>query len=100
MIAEYAATSGKTRESAAARDGQLPGDPALAVQVMIAITHVENPPLRLIPGCPMLSSGFVPSSLKFARISETRESTSVNPAYVALRGQPSGMQGRYERLGT
>jgi hypothetical protein len=38
----------------------------------------------------MLSSGFVPSSLKFARISETRESTSVNLAYAALRGQPSG----------
>jgi NAD(P)-dependent dehydrogenase (short-subunit alcohol dehydrogenase family) len=57
VIEAYAATSRKTRESADARDGQQPGDPALAAQAMIAITHVENPALRLIPGCRCCRAG-------------------------------------------
>jgi NAD(P)-dependent dehydrogenase (short-subunit alcohol dehydrogenase family) len=50
VIEAYAATSGKTRESAEERDGQQPGDPALAAKAIIAVTQSQHPPLRLILG--------------------------------------------------
>jgi len=50
VIEAYAATSGKTRASADERDGQQPGDPALAAKAIIAVAQSEHPPLRLILG--------------------------------------------------
>ena len=50
VIDAYAATSGKTRESADERDGQQPGNPALAAKAIVTVTQSEHPPLRLILG--------------------------------------------------
>src|SRR5580658_4765737 len=40
VIEAYAATSGKTRESAGERDGQQAGDPVLATKAIMAVTQV------------------------------------------------------------
>ena len=88
VIEAYASTSGKTRENADARDGQQPGDPALAVLAMIAVMQVENPPLRLILGADAVER----VRAKLAQVRgdlETWESTSVNTAYAAPEHKPS-----------
>jgi len=50
VIEAYAATSGRTRESADERDGQQAGDPALAAKAIILAAQSQHPPLRLILG--------------------------------------------------
>ena len=50
VIEAYAATSGRTRESADERDGQQAGDPALAAMAIILAAQSQHPPLRLILG--------------------------------------------------
>jgi len=80
VIEAYAATVGKTREIAIARNGQQPGDPTLAAKAIIAITEVEHPPLRLILGADAVWS----VRAKLAQVHEDLEawkSTSVRTAY-------------------
>jgi len=79
VIEAYAATSGKTRESADNRDGQQPGDPALAAKAIIAVTQSPNPPLRLILGADAVAR--VRAKLtQVAGDLEAWESVSVNTA--------------------
>lgn len=52
VIGDYDETAGKRREGIKEFDGNQPGDPELGVRAMIAITEVENPPLRLALGGP------------------------------------------------
>ena len=83
VIEAYAATSGKTRESADERDGQQPGDPILAAKAIIAVTRAQNPPLRLILGEDALER----VRAKLAQVSEdleTWKSTSVSTAYPGV----------------
>lgn len=49
---EYEATSGVFRKAMIARDGNQPGDPVKAAQVMIAAVNSNHPPLRLPLGKP------------------------------------------------
>jgi len=80
VIEDYAATSGKTRESADKRDGMQPGDPALAVRAIIAATRTPHPPLRLVLGADALAR--VRAKLtQVARDLEDWESVSLNTAY-------------------
>jgi catalase len=93
VIEEYAATSGKTRESADERDGQQPGDPTLAAKAIIAVTRAQNPPLRLILGEDALER----VRAKLTQVTEdleTWKSTSVNTAYpeVAVTGEATKFQ--------
>jgi len=82
VIEAYAATSGKTRERADERDGQQPGDPALAAKAIIAVTHAAHPPLRLILGADAVAR--VRAKLtQVARDLEDWESVSANTAYPA-----------------
>jgi NAD(P)-dependent dehydrogenase (short-subunit alcohol dehydrogenase family) len=85
VIQAYASTSGKTRENADQRDGQQPGDPALAVRAIIAVTRAGNPPLRLILGADAVDR----VRAKLAQVAEDLEawkSTSVNTGYVGAGG--------------
>lgn len=50
LIADYAQTSGKTRELVQAMDGKQPGDPLKAVAAMIQVVESDDPPLRLALG--------------------------------------------------
>jgi NAD(P)-dependent dehydrogenase (short-subunit alcohol dehydrogenase family) len=50
LIADYAQTSGKTRELLQAMDGKQPGDPVKAVAAMIQVVESDDPPLRLALG--------------------------------------------------
>jgi NAD(P)-dependent dehydrogenase (short-subunit alcohol dehydrogenase family) len=50
LIADYAETSGKTRELLQAMDGKQPGDPVKAVAAMIQVVESDDPPLRLALG--------------------------------------------------
>lgn len=50
LIADYAQTSGKTRDLVQAMDGKQPGDPAKAAAAMIQVVESDNPPLRLALG--------------------------------------------------
>jgi hypothetical protein len=80
VIEAYAATSGKTRESAGERDGQQPGDPALAAKAIIAVTQTQHPPLRLILGADAIER----VGTKLAQVAtdlETWKSVSVNTVY-------------------
>lgn len=47
VIADYAATSGKVRDTILDHDGRQPGDPARAAQVILAATKTDTPPLHL-----------------------------------------------------
>lgn len=79
VIEAYTATSGKTRESADKRDGQQPGDPALAAKAIITVTQSPNPPLRLILGTDAVAR----VRAKLAQVAgnvEAWESVSVNTA--------------------
>jgi NAD(P)-dependent dehydrogenase (short-subunit alcohol dehydrogenase family) len=46
-IADYALTSGKTREAFGAMDGKQAGDPHKAAQIIIDLASDSNPPLRM-----------------------------------------------------
>lgn len=84
VIDAYAATVGKAREIAAARNGQQPGDPTLAAKAIISITEVERPPLRLILGADALWS----VRAKLTQVREDLEawkSTTVRTAYPSHR---------------
>jgi NAD(P)-dependent dehydrogenase (short-subunit alcohol dehydrogenase family) len=50
LIADYAQTSGKTRELVQAMNGKQPGDPVKAVAAMIQVVESDDPPLRLALG--------------------------------------------------
>jgi hypothetical protein len=83
VIDAYAATSGKTRESADERDGRQQGDPALAAKAIIAVTRAQNPPLRLILGADAVER----VRAKLTQVTEdleTWKSTSVNTAYPGV----------------
>ncbi len=54
-IDAYAASSGKTRQSAEVRNGQQPGDPVRAAEAIVAAADSPNPPLRLILGIDALT---------------------------------------------
>ena len=53
-IEDYAATAGKNRGDIRGYSGNQPGDPVRAAKAMIAVTEVENPPLRLLLGAAAL----------------------------------------------
>jgi NAD(P)-dependent dehydrogenase (short-subunit alcohol dehydrogenase family) len=80
VIDAYAATSGRTRASADARDGKQAGDPALAAKAIITVTRAGNPPLRLILGAD-------PIDRVLAKLTQVREDletwrpTSINTAF-------------------
>ena len=69
VIEAYAETTGKTRATAAARDGRQPGDPALAARAIISVTRAAQPPLRLILGTDALEG----VRAKLAQVSEDLE---------------------------
>ena len=69
VIEAYAETTGKTRATAAARDGRQPGDPALAARAIISVTRAAQPPLRLILGTDALEG----VRAKLAQVSEDIE---------------------------
>ncbi len=46
-IDDYAATAGKTRETAAERNHQQPGDPAKLADAIVQLANAAEPPLRL-----------------------------------------------------
>lgn len=69
VIEAYAETTGKTRATAAARDGRQPGDPALAARAIISVTRAAQPPLRLILGADALEG----VRAKLAQVSEDLE---------------------------
>jgi NAD(P)-dependent dehydrogenase (short-subunit alcohol dehydrogenase family) len=80
VIEAYAETSGKTRESADARDGRQPGDPVRAAKAIVAVARAENPPLRLVLGVDALERVHE----KLAQVAgdlEAWKSTSVSTAY-------------------
>jgi len=80
VIDAYAATSGKTRASADARDGKQAGDPALAAKAIIAATRAAHPPLRLILGADAVDRVLA----KLVQVQddlETWRDTSVNTAF-------------------
>lgn len=82
VIEAYAATSGKTRQSADERDGQQPGDPARAAKAIVSVTRAQHPPLRLILGADAIER----IRAKVTQVLEDLEawkSTSVNTAYPA-----------------
>jgi hypothetical protein len=82
VIEAYAATSGKTRENADQRDGQQPGDPALAAQAIIAATQSLHPPLRLVLGADAIAR--VRNKLtQVATDLEAWESVGINTGYSA-----------------
>jgi aryl-alcohol dehydrogenase-like predicted oxidoreductase/NAD(P)-dependent dehydrogenase (short-subunit alcohol dehydrogenase family) len=95
FIDAYAASSGKTRESADERDGKQPGNPALAAKAIIAVTEAQNPPLRLILGADAVER--VRAKLtQVAEDLETWESTSVNTAYTtAAKARPAEKSGTF-----
>jgi hypothetical protein len=77
----YAATSGRTRASADARDGKQAGDPALAAKAIIAVTRAGNPPLRLILGADAIDRVLA----KLTQVREDLETwrhTSINTAFT------------------
>lgn len=83
VLEAYAPTSGKTRQSAEERDGQQPGDPALAAKAIIAVTRAQHPPLRLVLGADAVERVHA----KLTQVVEDLEawkSTSVNTAYPAV----------------
>ena len=49
-IEDYASTAGKNKGDIRGYSGNQPGDPVRAAKAMIAVTEVENPPLRLLLG--------------------------------------------------
>lgn len=49
-ISDYDRTSGKFLQFLKKMEGQQPGDPAKAVQAIIAVVNAERPPLRLVLG--------------------------------------------------
>lgn len=80
VIEAYAATSGKTRDSADERDGQQPGDPALAAKAIITVTRSPHPPLRLILGADAIAR--VRTKLvQVTKDLEDWESVSLNTGY-------------------
>ena len=85
VIEAYAATSGKTRDSADERDGQQPGDPALAAKAIIAVTRSPHPPLRLILGADAIAR--VRTKLvQVTKDLEDWESVSLNTGYSVKAG--------------
>jgi len=85
VIDAYAATSGKTRDSADERDGQQPGDPALAAKAIIAVTRSPHPPLRLILGADAIAR--VRTKLvQVTKDLEDWESVSLNTGYSVKAG--------------
>jgi hypothetical protein len=85
VIDAYAATSGKTRGSADERDGQQPGDPALAAKAIIAVARSPLPPLRLILGADAIAR--VRSKLvQVTKDLEDWESVSLNTGYSVKAG--------------
>jgi NAD(P)-dependent dehydrogenase (short-subunit alcohol dehydrogenase family) len=87
VIEAYAATSGKTRESADERDGQQPGDPALAAKAIIAVTRSTHPPLRLILGADAIAR-FRTKLVQVAKDLEDWEAVSLNTGYSAKISSP------------
>lgn len=55
VIEDYAATSGRTRDYMAARNGQQPGDPARLGEALCRIVAEADPPLRLPLGADALA---------------------------------------------
>jgi len=53
-IPDYDATAGRMRAGFASFNGQQPGDPAKAAQVLIELVEMDEPPLRLVLGKDML----------------------------------------------
>ncbi len=49
-IADYDETAGKTRDWLKADDGKQKGDPQKAIEAMIAVAEMSDPPLRLLLG--------------------------------------------------
>jgi NAD(P)-dependent dehydrogenase (short-subunit alcohol dehydrogenase family) len=85
VIEAYAATSGKTRDSADERDGQQPGDPALAAKAIITVTRSPHPPLRFILGADAIAR--VRTKLvQVTKDLEDWESVSLNTGYSVKAG--------------
>ena len=83
VIEAYAATSGRTRESADERDGQQAGDPALAAKAIILAAQSQHPPLRLILGSDAMAR--VRTKLtQVAKDLEAWKSVSENTLYPVL----------------
>jgi hypothetical protein len=64
VIEDYAPTAGVTRANVGSRDGSQPGDPAKAVQVIIAAAESAFPPLRL----PLGADAFARIDEKIAKV--------------------------------
>jgi NAD(P)-dependent dehydrogenase (short-subunit alcohol dehydrogenase family) len=62
-IADYEVSAGKTRESAAARNGKQPGDPVKLGQALLQLLNAPEPPLRLPLGTDALEG--IAYKLKF-----------------------------------
>jgi pyridoxine 4-dehydrogenase len=91
VIEAYASTSGKTRSSADARNGEQPGDPALAAKAIVAVAQADDPPLRLVLGGDAMGRVRV----KLAQVRddlETWQSTSLSTAYATPAGQGAATQ--------
>jgi len=83
VIDAYAATSGKTRASADARDGKQAGDPALGAKAIIAATRAAHPPLRLILGADAIDR-VLAKLMQVHNDLETWRDTSVNTAFSTV----------------
>jgi NAD(P)-dependent dehydrogenase (short-subunit alcohol dehydrogenase family) len=79
VIEAYASTSGKTRASAEARDGQQAGNPALGARAIVSVTRVAKPPLRLVLGADALER--VHTKLALANDLEKWRSTTVSTGF-------------------
>jgi NAD(P)-dependent dehydrogenase (short-subunit alcohol dehydrogenase family) len=75
VIADYAETAGKRRESTKAGSGKQPGDPARAALAILNAVEADEPPVRLLLGEPAL--GLALKRLEFLKnnFDQWREAT-------------------------
>ena len=58
VIADYAGTAGKRRESTRSSSGNQPGDPVRGSEAVLAAVESAEPPLRLLLGAPALDLAY------------------------------------------
>jgi NAD(P)-dependent dehydrogenase (short-subunit alcohol dehydrogenase family) len=74
-IPEYEPTAGKTREYQETQNGKQPGDPAKAVEAIVAVGRAANPPKHLLLGKLAYDRMQVRLELWQKQLEETRETT-------------------------
>ncbi len=72
-IEDYAATVGVRLQATAGADGNQPGDPVRAVEVMIKITETENPPRHLVLGAVGVDAAITALKKRLAEIEDWRD---------------------------